>query len=98
MRFATIFVMSLALALLVLTFGAVAAIAYHLRRAPAGFEDETGFHLSSSVGNQSPRESDHLLGVGTDVRAAQLDGQSTASRRRTPASIGIGVPQIRGAH
>ena len=90
--------MSFALALLVLTFGAMAAIAYHLRRAPEGFEDETGFNFSSSVDDELPRESDLPLGVGTDVRAAQFEGQSNASRRRTPASIGIGVPQVREAH
>jgi hypothetical protein len=90
--------MSLALALLVLTFGALAAIAHHLRRAPEGFENDTGFHFSSPAGNQLPRESDLPLGVGTDVRAAQLEGQSNASRRRTPASIGMGVPQVREAH
>jgi hypothetical protein len=41
--------MSLILALLVLACGAVAAILRHLRGAPEGFEDETGFHFSSSV-------------------------------------------------
>jgi hypothetical protein len=90
--------MSFVLALLVLTFGALAAIAYHLRRAPEGFEDDAEFHFSPSVGNQLPRGSDLPLGVGTDVRAAQLEGQSNASRRRTPASIGMGVPQVREAH
>ena len=82
--------MSLALALLVLSFGAVAAIAYHLRRAPAGFEDDSGFHFSSPGGNQLP--SDLPLGVGND------QGQSNASRRRTPSSIGMAVPQVREAH
>jgi len=90
--------MSFAMALFVLTLGTLAAIAHHLRRAPEGFEDDTGFHFSSSVGTQLPRESDIPLSVGTEVRAAQLEGQSNVPRRRTPASIGIGVPQIREAH
>ena len=76
--------MSFALALLVLSLGALAAIAYHLRRAPEGFENDTEFHFSPSVGNQLPRESDLPLAVGTDVRAAQFEGQSNASLRRTP--------------
>ena len=83
------FAMSLALALLVLSFGAVAAIAYHLRRAPAGFEDDSGFHFSSPVGNHMPRESGLGLGIGAD------EDQSSASRRRT---LPIGVPQVREAH
>ena len=43
---AAILVMSLALALVVLTCGALVAIVYHLRRAPEGYENETGFHFA----------------------------------------------------
>src|SRR5438105_4730579 len=97
MRIAVIFAMNLALALLVLTSGALAAIAYHLRRAPEGFEDESGFHFSPSADNQLPTESEVPLGAGAEVRAAH--GQSNASRRRdTSSPVGIGVPQVREAH
>jgi len=91
MRIAAIFVMSFVLALLVLTLGALSAITYHLRRAPEGFEDNSGFHFSSSEGSQLPRESGLPLGAGIDVRTA-LEAQLEASRRR------IGVPQVREAH
>ena len=49
--------MSFALALLVLTCGAVAEIVHQLRRAREAFENETGFHFSSSTGNRLPEES-----------------------------------------
>jgi hypothetical protein len=92
MQIARVFAMSFALALLVLTCGALAAITYHLRRAPEAFEDETGFHFSSSTRNS-------LLGADADVRAARLKAQSDASRRRnTPDSIGIAGPRVREAH
>jgi hypothetical protein len=47
MQIAAFIAMSFVLAGLVLTCGALAAIAYHLRRAPEGFEDEAGFHITS---------------------------------------------------
>jgi hypothetical protein len=84
MQIATVFTMSFALALLVLTCGALAAVVYHLRRAPEAFEDETGFHFSSSTGNRLPEHS---------------EAQSNASgHRHTPDSIGIAVPRVREAH
>ena len=52
-----LFSMSFALALLILTCGAVAVIVQQLRRAPEAFEDQTGFHFSSSTGNRLPEES-----------------------------------------
>lgn len=92
MRIAAVFAMSFGLALLVLTCGALAAITYHLRHAPEAFEDETGFHFSSSADNS-------LLGTDADVRAARFEGQSKASRRRrTPDSIGIAGPRVSEAH
>lgn len=81
--------MSFALALLVLTCGALAAVVYHLRRAPEGFEDETGFHFSPSTRNQVRGE----LGGG-----ALFEGQSNVSRRGTRGAIGIAGPQVREAH
>ena len=100
MGIATIVAMSVALALLVLTCGALAAIAYHLRRAPEAFEDETGFHFSSSTDNNRLLEESGLpLGANADVRAALFEAQSNVSRRRdTPDSIGIAVPRVREAH
>lgn len=99
MRIAAVIAMSFALALLFLTCGALAAIAYHLRRAPEAFEDETGFHFSSSTGNPLPEESDVPLGADADVRAALFKAQSNASRRHeTRDSIGVALPRIREAH
>lgn len=61
--------MSLTLALLVLACGAVAAIVRHLGRAPEGFEDETGFHFSSSVSHR--RVTPDSIGIaGHRVREA----------------------------
>jgi hypothetical protein len=60
--------MSFALGLLILTCGSLAAIAHQLRRAPAAFEDETGFHFSSAIGNGARAESGFPLGAGADVR------------------------------
>lgn len=89
--------MSFGIALLVLTCGALGAIVYHLRRAPVGFEDETGFHFSSSPGNPSQQEANLPLGTGADLRAALFKAHSKSSRHReTPDSIGI--PQVREAH
>lgn len=91
--------MSFALALLVLTGGALAAIAYHLKRAPEGFQDETGFHLTSENGNPSPEAMSLPLGADPDVRAALFKAQSNPSRREaTPDSIGMAIPRVREAH
>ena len=91
--------MSFALALVVLSCGALAAIAYHLKRAPAGFQDETGFHLSPADGNSSPEEMTLPLGPDPEVRAALFKAQSGGSRRdATPDSIGMAIPRIREAH
>lgn len=97
MGIAIVFVMSFALALLVLTCGALAAIVYHLRRAPEGFEDEVGFHFSSSADNPLAEELDLPLGAEADIRAALFKGQTTASHRRTTPDA-IGIPRIREAH
>ena len=89
--------MSFGLALLVLTCGALAAIVYHLRRAPVGFEDESGFHISSAHPNQSLEEVDLPAGAGADLRAALFKAHSKSPRQReTPDSIGM--PQVREAH
>lgn len=98
MRVALISAMSFPLALLVLTCGAMAAIVQQLRRAPEGFEDETGFHFSSPTDNQSREKSDGL-DVGAGVRPALFQTRSNASRRReTPDSIGIAIRRVREAH
>jgi len=91
--------MSFALAVLGLTCGSLVAIVHHLRRAPEAFEDETGFHFSSSTGNRFPEEAGLPLGADADGCAALFQAQSNVSRRRdTPDSIGIAVPQVREAH
>jgi hypothetical protein len=93
MRSAAIFAMSFALALLVLTCGALAAVMYHLRRAPEAFEDETGFHFLPSTGNRA-----HFP-LGADAPSALFEAESNVSRRRdTPDSISIAVPRVREAH
>jgi hypothetical protein len=89
--------MSFALALLVLTCGAVAAIVYHLRRAPVGVEDETGFHFSSATPNPPQAQAELPLPAGADLRAALFKAQTKSPRHREkPDSIGI--PQVREAH
>jgi hypothetical protein len=91
--------MSFALGLLVLACGSLAAIAHQLRRAPEAFEDETGFHFSSSTGNRLPAGSGLPLGAGADVRAALFQAPPNVSRRRgDPDSIGTAVRQAREAH
>ena len=89
---AAIFGMSFALALLVLTSGALAAVVYHLRRAPEGYEDETGFHFAP--GTHLPTESD----LPSDAGAKQFAAQSHILRPRgAPDSIGIAVTRVREA-
>jgi hypothetical protein len=84
--------------LLVLTGGSLAAIAHQLRRAPEAFEDETGFHFSSSTGHRLPAGSGLPLGASADVRAALFQALSNVSRRRgDPDPIGT-VLRAREAH
>jgi hypothetical protein len=91
--------MNFALGLLVLTCGSLAAIAYQLRHAPEAFEDETGFHFSSSRNHPLPIESGLPLGAGADVRAALFQAPSNVSRRRDDSdSIGIAGRRPRRAH
>lgn len=93
------FSMSFALGLLVLTCGSLAAIAHQLRRAPEAFEDETGFHFSSSTGNRLSAESGLPLGAGADVRAALFQAPQNVSRRReAPNSIGTAARRAPRAH
>jgi hypothetical protein len=90
---AAIFIMSLALALVSLTCGALAAIIYCLRRAPEGYEDETGFHVVP--GSQLPAGSD----LHPDSAAEQFAAQSKILRPRgAQDSIGIAVTRVREAH
>jgi hypothetical protein len=99
MRFAMILSMNFAFGLLILASGSLPAIAYQLGRSPEGFEDETGFHFSSSTGNLLSEESDLQLGQDADVRTALFKAQSNVSRRReTRDSIGVAIPRIREAH
>ena len=93
MTSAAIFIMSFALALLVLSSAAFAAIVYHLRRAPEGYQDETGFHFAP--GTQLSTES----GLYPDARGEQFAAQSNIFRPRgAPDSIGIAVTRVREAH
>lgn len=90
--------MNFAFGLLVLTCGSLAAIAHQLRRAPEAFEDETGFHFSSSTGHPLPAGSGLPLGASADVRAALFQALSNVSRRRgDPDPIGT-VLRAREAH
>jgi hypothetical protein len=88
---AAIFIMSLALAVIVLSCGALVGIVYHLRRAPEGYEDESGFHFTP--GSKAPTEK-------PEVGAEQFAAQSNVlrPRRGAPDSIGIAVTRVREAH
>jgi hypothetical protein len=91
--------MSFALGLLILTCGSLGAIAHQLRHAPEAFEDETGFHFSSSTGDRLPDGSGLPLGAGTDVRATLFQAPPNVSRRRdAPDSIGTATRRARYAH
>jgi hypothetical protein len=95
MQIAAFIAMSFVLAGLVLTCGALAAIAYHLRRAPEGFEDEAGFHITS-LGN-SPQEMS--LPSSEEATAALFKAKSSSPRRgASPDSIGMAIPHVREAH
>ena len=95
MQIAAFIAMSFVLAGLVLTCGALAAIAYHLRRAPEGFEDEAGFHITS-LGN-SPQEMS--LPSSEEATAALFKAKSSSPRRGvSPDSIGMAIPHVREAH
>lgn len=74
--------MSFALALIVLTCGALAAILYHLRNAPEGFEDDAGFHFSSPPAEQLPRDLGGPLASSADAHAALFKSPSTGLRHR----------------
>jgi len=92
---AATFAMDLALALVVITGGSLAAIAHQLRRAPEAFEDATGFHLLSSATKRLPAASGLPLGAGTDVRAALFLAPPNVSRRREdPDSIGSAAQEL----
>lgn len=95
MQIAVFIAMSFLLAGLVLTCGALAAIAYHLRRAPEGFEDKTGFHITSP-GNSHQEMS---LPSSEEATAALFKAKSNSPRRgATPDSIGMAIPHVREAH
>jgi hypothetical protein len=80
--------MNFAFGLLVLAYGSLAAIAYQLRHAPKAFEDETGFHFSSSRGDRLSAGLGHPRGAGANLRAALFQALSNVSRRRgAPDSI-----------
>jgi hypothetical protein len=89
--------MSFVFGLLAVTCGSLAAIAHQLSRAPEAFEDETGFHFLSSIGN-GRTELSLPLGAGSDVRAALFQAPLNVSRRRDDSnSIGT-VRRVRKAH
>lgn len=91
--------MSFALALLVFTCGAFGAIIYNLRRAPIAFEDESGFHFSSSGATLSARESNLPSAAGADLRAALFKAHSKSkSARLRETSDSIVIPRVREAH
>lgn len=79
MRIARLLFMNFAFGLLVFTCGSLAAIAHQLRHAPEAFEDETGFHFSSSTDHRLP------AGSGADLRAALFQAIGTAARRSREA-------------
>ena len=97
MRFAMILSMNFAFGLLILASGSLPAIAYQLGRSPEGFEDETGFHFSSSTGHRLPAGSDLPLGAGVGMRTALFQALSNVSRRRDDPAIRT-VLRAREAH
>jgi hypothetical protein len=89
--------MNFAFGLLILASGSLPAIAYQLGRTPEGFEDETGFHFSSSTGHRLPAGSGLPLGAGVGMRTALFQALSNVSRRRDDPAIRT-VLRAREAH
>lgn len=90
--------MNFAFGLLILTCGSLAAIAYQLRRAPEAFEDETGFHFSSSTGHRLPAGSGLPRGAGANLRTALFQAMSKVARRRDDRDPIRTVLRAREAH